>query len=157
LRRVTIDTLGQLPSPADVRAFLADKNPDKRAKKIDELLAHPLHAAMWATKFSDITGNDTAALEQPQQLKAKRSQMWHDWFRKRVHDNMPYDQIVHGVLCATSRDSKSPEDWLKAEISLDEQLQKGHDFAEYASRDSLDLYWRRQQQVPIELWGERTA
>ena len=38
LRRVTIDTIGQLPSPEEVRAFLADKSKDKRAKKIDELL-----------------------------------------------------------------------------------------------------------------------
>src|SRR5262245_36388693 len=49
LRRVTIDTIGQLPSPEDVRTFLADQSPEKRAKKIDELLAHPLHAALWAT------------------------------------------------------------------------------------------------------------
>ena len=27
-------------------------DPNKREKKIDELLAHPLHAALWATKFS---------------------------------------------------------------------------------------------------------
>ena len=66
LRRVTIDTIGTLPTPDEVRAFLADKSADKRAKKIDELLKHPLHAALWATKFSDITGNNTDALEQPQ-------------------------------------------------------------------------------------------
>src|SRR5262245_23542819 len=61
LRRVTIDTIGCLPSPEEVRTFLADKSPNKRARKIDELLAHPLHAALWATKFSDITGNNTLA------------------------------------------------------------------------------------------------
>src|SRR4029453_12379804 len=33
LRRVTIDTIGCLPSPEEVRAFLADKSADKRAKK----------------------------------------------------------------------------------------------------------------------------
>ena len=71
LRRVTIDTIGTLPTPDEVRAFLADKRPDKRAKKIDELLAHPLHAALWATKFCDITGNNTDALENPQQLRPK--------------------------------------------------------------------------------------
>src|SRR5262249_20820602 len=59
LRRVTIDTIGCLPTPDEVRAFLADKDPNKREKKIDELLAHPLHAALWATKFCDITGNNT--------------------------------------------------------------------------------------------------
>ena len=156
LRRVAIDTIGCLPTPDEVRAFLADKNPNKRAKKIDDLLSHPLHAALWATKFSDITGNDTIALELPQQLKPVRSQMWHDWFRKRVAENMPYDQIVKGVLCATSRDGKSVQDWFEQTKALNEEAQKSY-HTSYADRDSLDLYWRRQQQVPIEQWGERTA
>ena len=38
LRRVTLDVTGQLPLPDEVRTFLADTAPDKRAKKIDELL-----------------------------------------------------------------------------------------------------------------------
>ena len=63
LRRVTIDTIGTLPTPAELRAFVADDRPDKRARKIDELLAHPMHAALWATKLCDITGNDTDQLE----------------------------------------------------------------------------------------------
>jgi len=62
LRRITIDTTGQLPTPEEIRAFLKDDRADKRSRKIEELLDHPLHAAVWATKFSDITGNDTPAL-----------------------------------------------------------------------------------------------
>lgn len=156
LRRVTIDTIGTLPSPDEVRNFLANKDPQKRAKKIDELLAHPMHAALWATKFCDITGNDTNALEQPNQLKPKLSQLWHDWFRKRIAENMPYDQIVHGVLCATTREGKTPEEWYKEYQSLSSALEKGYD-TDYANRESLDLFWRRQQNIPIEQWGEKTA
>ncbi|MCI0683694.1 MAG: DUF1549 and DUF1553 domain-containing protein [Gemmataceae bacterium] len=156
LRRVTIDTIGQLPTPDEVRSFLADKDPHKRQKKIDELLVHPLHAALWATKFSDITGNDTQSLEIPNNIKSKRSQQWHDWLRKRVQENMAYDEIVRGILCATSREGKAPEDWLDHVKKMDEQLLTNFD-SDYANRDTLDLYWRRQQQVTIELWGERTA
>jgi hypothetical protein len=156
LRRVTIDTIGQLPTPEEARAFLADKTPQKRAKKIDELLAHPLHAALWATKLCDITGNDTLSLEAPNQLRSKRSQMWHDWFRKRVADNMPYNQIVHGVLCASSREGKEPQEWIEQVKLVDNAILKGFD-TNYAERRTLDLYWRRQQQVQIEQWGERTA
>jgi hypothetical protein len=159
LRRITIDTTGQLPSPDEIRAFLKDSSPDKRAKKIEELLKHPLHAAMWATKFSDVTGNDTAALENPQQLRPKRSQQWHDWLRKRFQENLPYDEIVKGILTATSRDGKSPEEWIKNAKKADAGIDGAGNFdtTEYANRDTLDLYWRRQQNVPIEIWGERTA
>ena len=156
LRRLTIDTIGCLPTPEEVRAFMADKNPSKRARKIDELLGHPMHAALWATKFSDFTGNDTASLEQPVQLKPVRSQMWHDWFRKRLAENIPYDQIVKGVLCATSREGKPADEWYEHAKALDEVAQKSYD-TDYAQRDTLDVYWRRQQNVPIEQWGERTA
>lgn len=154
LRRVTIDTIGCLPTPDEVRAFLADDNPDKRAAKIDELLAHPMHAALWATKFSDITGNNTDSLELPRE---KRSKMWHDWLRKRFAANAAYDEIVRGILCSTSRDGKSIEDWIKSAKSIEEDAQKGFVTA-YAERDSLDLFWRRQQRnVPLEQVGEKTA
>jgi hypothetical protein len=156
LRRVTIDTIGRLPSPDEVRAFLADKDPDKRAKKIDGLLAHPLHAALWATKFCDITGNDTLSLDRPFSLQPRASHAWHDWFRKRVHENVPYDEVVRGVLCATSREGQEPEAWMKQVRKIDEQFLWGHD-SDYAERKTLDLYWRRREPVSSEQWGERTA
>jgi Protein of unknown function (DUF1549) len=149
LRRITIDTIGSLPAPDEVRAFLADADSDKRMKKIDALLVHPLHAALWATKFCDITGNNTDTLEQPRDMQTKRSQMWHDWFRKRLAENMPYDEIVRGVLCATSRDGLAPEEWLKQVNAIDEAAKKGFDTS-YAEKPTLDLFWRRQQNVPIE-------
>lgn len=156
LRRLTVDTIGTLPTPEEVRAFLADRDPQKRAKKVDELLTHPLHAALWATKFSDITGNNTDALENPQPTKARRSQMWHDWFRKRLADNVPYDEIVRGVLTATTRDGAAPEEWIEKQKTQDAELEKGF-VAGYATKPTLDLFWRRQQNVPPEQWGEKVA
>jgi hypothetical protein len=156
LRRVTIDTIGCLPSPEEVRAFVKDSSPDKRARKIDELLAHPLHAALWATKFCDITGNNTDALETPQQLRPVRSQMWYEWLRQRLADNLPYDELVRGILCATSRDGLTPDEWIQQVKTLDADAEKGV-AAPYAQRPSLDLFWRRQQNVAIEQWGEKTA
>lgn len=156
LRRVTLDTLGTLPTPEEVRSFLADQGADKRNRKIDELLSHPMHAALWATRFSDITGNNTDNQEQPQNLKARRSQMWHDWLRKRFERNQPYDQMVHDIVCATSRDGMESEKYLALAKKLDDQLEKGFG-GDYADRKTLDLFWRRQQQVPIEQWGEKVA
>ncbi|MCS6850359.1 MAG: PSD1 and planctomycete cytochrome C domain-containing protein [Gemmataceae bacterium] len=156
LRRVTIDTIGALPKPDEVRAFLADTDPNKRAKKIEELLQHPLHAAIWATKFCDITGNNTDQLENPQNLRPRRSQMWYDWLRKRFADNVPYDEIVRGILCATSRDGLSPEEWIQQVNAMDQAMEKGFE-TPYPEKKSLDLFWRRQNNVPIEMWGEKVA
>src|SRR5947209_4996722 len=38
LRRVSLDLTGKLPSPEEVRTFIADRDPQKRAKLIDRLL-----------------------------------------------------------------------------------------------------------------------
>jgi hypothetical protein len=156
IRRVTIDTISQLPTPDEVRAFVADTDPKKREKLIDRLLAHPLHAAVWATKLSDITGNNTQALEQPAQMQVRRSQMWHDWLRKRVAENVPYDRMVRDILTATSADGMTPDEWLAFVKKLDEQAAKGGT-TDYPDKKTLDLFWRRQQQVPVEQWGEKVA
>jgi hypothetical protein len=158
LRRAYIDTIAQLPPAAEVRAFLADTDPRKREKLIDKLLAHPLHAAVWATKLSDITGNNTAGLEQPAQNQNRRSQMWHEWLRKRIADNVPYDRTVRDILTATSLDGQVPEEWVAFVHRVDEQAEKSNGFGtDYPTKPTLDLFWRRQQQQPVEAWGEKVA
>jgi hypothetical protein len=159
LRRVTIDTIGCLPSPEEVRAFLANRSADKRDRKIDELLAHPLHAALWATRFCDITGNDVSTMDGPPELRPKRAKMWHDWFRKRLAANVSYAEIVRGVLCATSRDGPDVVGWVRQEAALQEAARKGF-ASDYADRPCLDLFWRRttgEDFFPLEQMAERTA
>jgi hypothetical protein len=159
LRRVTLDTIGTLPTPKEVRDFLADTRPNKRGHKIDELLAHPMHAALWATKLCDITANNLEVMEDPPELGPKRAKMWHDWFRKRIAENVPYDQIVRGVLTATSREGLDVKPWIGREVRLHEQLRQGFQ-TDYADRPGLDLFWRRLANddfFPLEQMGELTA
>jgi hypothetical protein len=157
LRRVTIDTIGCIPSPEEVRAFQADRSPDKRARLIDRRLTHPLHAALWATKFSDITGNNTNALRAPKgPLQVKYSQMWQDWFRRRLADNVSYDEIVRGVLCATSRDGLSTEDWMKEVKAREQEAEQGF-VRSYVRKPTLDLFWQVGRAPTLEQYAERTA
>ena len=157
LRRVTIDTIGTLPTPKEIIEFVADQQPDKRTRKVDELLAHPMHAALWATKFCDITGNNTETLETNQAVnQVKFSQMWHDWLRKRLAANMPYDELVHNILCATTREGQTPQQYVESFRKLDEEMKKGFKTT-YAERQTLDLFWRKRQPVTVDIWGEKTA
>jgi hypothetical protein len=155
LRRIYIDTIGCLPTPDEVRKFVADPDSKKREKLIDDMLEHPLHSALWALKFSDITGNNVDALEQPVPLRPKLSKMWYDWFRKRLQENMPYDQIVQGVLMANSRGELSTDAWVKLELERLDLAQKGFEH-KYADRPTLDLFWRRNGFNP-EQRGEQVA
>jgi len=159
LRRVTLDVIGTLPAPQEVRAFLYDGALDKRSKKIDELLAHPMHAALWATRFLDITGCDVGAMEGPDNLRPRRARMWHDWFRKRFADNTPYSEIARGVITAASRDCGDADAWAAREAARMIALKNGA-ANDYASKPGLDLYWRRfsnGEYVAAEPLAERTA
>ena len=159
LRRVMLDVIGSLPSPEEVRAFLDDRSPDKRSRMIDALLAHPMHAALWATRYLDITGCDSDSMEKPDDLRPRRASMWHGWFRKRFAENRPYDEIARGMLCATSRDGQDVETWVRGEASRMLAARAGLE-TDYASKPGLDLFWRRyanEEYFPIEQMAERTA
>src|SRR5687768_13092556 len=47
-RRVYLDVIGRIPRVAEVRQFLDDPDPDKRAKLVDRLLTLPAHARHFA-------------------------------------------------------------------------------------------------------------
>jgi hypothetical protein len=60
LRRVNLDLTGRLPEPEAIRKFVADKDPEKRNKLIDSLMATTCFAATMDTstrdaKYSTIT------------------------------------------------------------------------------------------------------
>ena len=57
LRRVYLDATGTLPTAEAVRAFLADKATDKRAKAIDKLLDTPEFIDYWTLFLSDLLQN----------------------------------------------------------------------------------------------------
>lgn len=159
LRRVTLDAIGTLPTPGEVRAFLADPSCDKRSRTIDRLLAHPMHAALWATRYLDITGCDVNTMEGPPELQARRARVWHDWFRARFAANVPYDRIARGVLCATSRDGDDARAWARREAERTRSLRDGAK-SDYADRPGLDLFWRRLvngEYAPAEPLAERVA
>jgi hypothetical protein len=48
LRRVTLDITGTIPTEEEYQTFLADSSPDKRAKRIDQLLGRKEFSEIWA-------------------------------------------------------------------------------------------------------------
>jgi len=101
LRRLHLDVAGKLPTPEEVRAFVADKTPNKRARVIDELLQHPLHSAVWATKMCDAMGADNRTMYDESVYRI------HDWMRNRFERNVPWNEIVQGALTGTITDDRT--------------------------------------------------
>ncbi len=103
LRRVSLDITGTLPTPAEIKEFLDNPQPDKRQAKIESLLESPAYAAWWTTFFCDLTGNNTRQLNNVSYDANVASQQWYTWIYRRVADNIPYDQLVEGIVLGTSR------------------------------------------------------
>jgi len=95
LRRAFLDTIGRLPTPEEVRGYLADSSPKKRERLIDLLLARPEFVDYWSYKWADIFLVTGSALR-PAAVQAYAS-----WIRDRVAENMPWDQLVREVVTAT--------------------------------------------------------
>ena len=56
LRRVSLDLTGQLPTPEEVRAFVADPRRRSRSARavIDKLIASPRYVDHWTLKWGDL-------------------------------------------------------------------------------------------------------
>ncbi|MEM7454486.1 MAG: DUF1549 domain-containing protein [Planctomycetota bacterium] len=144
LRRVSLDIAGTLPSPAEIEAFISDRNPDKRDRKIEELLETPAYAAMWTTFFCDLTGNNSREFNNSIS-RQKISQFWYDWIYERVESNMPYNEMVEGIVLSRSREPG--ETYTEFCENLCEHYRtpdNGPGSTEYERRSTLPYYWMRQ-------------
>lgn len=144
LRRVHLDVAGELPTPDEVRGFLADASPDKRSAKIDELVTRPGHADLWAMKFCDILKAADFGVYADALSKEHDSPRMQAWIRARLAENTPYDVFAERILLATSREGRSMDEYVAEVKSLFEGYAPGRpDLELYARRKTLDLYWQR--------------
>ncbi|MEA3207236.1 MAG: hypothetical protein QOE70_293 [Chthoniobacter sp.] len=143
LRRASLDVAGTLPTPGEVTTFLANQSPDKRAKKIDELLDSPGHAAWWATRLCDFTGNSAREIfsEGVTDLNGEFARQWWDWIYRRVAKNEPYDKLAAGIILATSR-SAPGQSYKDYALEMASYLRSDHR-ADFAQRESMPYFWAR--------------
>lgn len=139
LRRATLDLTGSLPTPEEARAFAADSRPGKRANKIDELLGRPAYAAYWTNRLCEVMGDSPRAF--PNSIGGDRmARRWYEWIQRRVAENAPYDELIAGIVLATSRrPDQSYADYLAEESSYDRDDAP----ADYATRPTMPYYWAR--------------
>jgi Protein of unknown function (DUF1549)/Protein of unknown function (DUF1553) len=145
LRRASLDVTGTLPTAKEVAAFVADKSPAKRRRKVDDLLSRPTYAAWWTTRLCDITGNNDQALNNVTLVDQSASQEWYDWVLKRVQANMPYDKIVENIVLAKSRSaSQSYTDYAEQLTDLYRKpAERHHPEQQYADHAGLTHFWAR--------------
>jgi hypothetical protein len=106
VRRVYLDTIGALPTAAEVRSFLADKRADRRARLIDVLLVRPEVVDYWTLQLSDLLQNRKERDHDVRGTKGVRA--FHAWLRKQVAANRPWNELVRDVLTAKGKSTQNP-------------------------------------------------
>jgi len=125
LRRVTLDTLGRLPTVPEIDAFVADRSPDKRAKIIDALLEKPEFADYRTLRLCDLLrvnprkfGNGNG------NLSDRAAALFYEWIWKSVAENKPWDQFVHEVITAQgSTYQYGPANFYRVEQTANDRME----------------------------------
>jgi hypothetical protein len=94
LRRVSLDLIGKLPTPAEVTTYLADTASDKRARLVDSLLERSEYADFWALRWADLLRINR------EELGAKGAYHYHQWLRESLRQNQPYDEFLRSLITA---------------------------------------------------------
>lgn len=104
LRRASLDLTGQLPTPDEVRAFVADRTPSrqKRSKLVDKLIASPAFVDHWTLKLADLLQNSRKYLGE------KGVYTFQEWLRQSLAENKPYDKLVREILTSRGSSYESP-------------------------------------------------
>ena len=94
VRRAFLDTIGRLPTPEEVRGFLADTTPGKHERLVELLLARPEFVDYWTYKWSDIL------LVTGSKLRPQAVDAYYRWIRDRVAANVPWDTLARELVTA---------------------------------------------------------
>jgi hypothetical protein len=94
IRRASLDAIGTLPTPAEVRAFMASRAPDKRAQLVDALLERPEYADHWSVKWGDLLRINRGDLGE------KGMWSFYNWLHASLRQNRPVDSLVRELITA---------------------------------------------------------
>ncbi len=105
IRRATLDIWGMVPSADATKKFIADQDPNKRARLIDSLLAdNKKYAENWISFWNDLLRNDQGV-----NYAGTRKSIT-PWLLSALENNMPFNKMAFALLNPTTPDD--PEGFL---------------------------------------------
>ncbi len=106
LRRANLDLVGLLPTSSEVKAFVADKDPQKREKKIDQLIAQDGFTDMWALKWSELLQLRSGQNVNEGSYKAVAN--YYNWLRDKLGRNEPLNKVAAELISASGSNLENP-------------------------------------------------
>ncbi|HEY3963379.1 MAG TPA: DUF1549 and DUF1553 domain-containing protein [Planctomycetaceae bacterium] len=100
LRRVTLDLAARPPTVDEYQAFVTESRPNKRAVKIDELLAADAFADLWTAIWAEqlrVMGGNYA----PVATHVKAANAYFLWIRQQMRSQRPLNEFVAEMVDAS--------------------------------------------------------
>lgn len=118
LRRLMVKATGTIPTAEQIREFVADRSPDKRAVAIEAALNSEEFVDYWSQRWSDIMMVNSKI------IGSRSAYTFYRWLRQQVEQNRPYNEWVYDIIVATGntgnvgpanfyRSQRTPEDATK--------------------------------------------
>jgi hypothetical protein len=93
IRRLYLDVVGLLPTPAQVDAFVNDPSPRAYEQLVEELLASPHYGERWARYWLDVVRYaDSSGFEHDRDLAS--AWRFRDYVIKAFNEDKPYDRFL---------------------------------------------------------------
>ncbi|HUS08412.1 MAG TPA: DUF1549 domain-containing protein [Bryobacteraceae bacterium] len=102
LRRIMLDLTGRIPSPSQIRAFVADSSADKRTQVIDDLLASEEFTDKFTLWMGDLLQNTATALSTSginRQIDGRNA--FYNYIRRSIAADKSFHDIAWETITAT--------------------------------------------------------
>lgn len=94
LRRITLDAIGTIPTPADIELFFNDAPSKRRSLLVDRLLANAGWADHWMGYWQDVLAENPNVINPT--LNNTGPFRW--WLYDALRDNKPFDRFVTELI-----------------------------------------------------------
>lgn len=163
LRRVSLDLIGRVPSPDEIRAFAANKDPRKREILIDKLLASPWFIDKWTQWFGELVHQSHNAIRGYSGRNA-----FYGWIHNGIEQHKSLPELVFGVIDGTGNNFDVVSGGANFVLySLENAPNQDHydlaasrataSFLGMGHYDCLMCHGGRGHLNGISLWGERAT
>lgn len=106
IRRATFDLTGLPPTPAEVRAFVQDTDPQAYERLVDRLLDSPHFGERWARHWMDVA-RFAESHGYEQDYDRPHAYHYRDFLIRAINDDLPFDKFVAWQLAG---DELAPDD-----------------------------------------------
>jgi hypothetical protein len=102
IRRASLDVIGRIATPEEIRRYLAYPKLTRRAQIVEDLLANEGYARRWAGLWADWLLGRTGVFRAGRYHEEMRT-----WLEEQFKKNRPYDEIVTDLLTATGKNDEN--------------------------------------------------